>query len=190
MKSAFGLVLLVALFSAGCASSPPVNYYALQAIETASVPKADDPRLLGVGPIALPGYLERPQLVTRQAGGAVHFDEFNRWAEPLEVGIPQTIATNLDTLEADFAAIAYPYNAARTDLRLIGRIVRFDGDSSGSVVLDVQWEIIDDRGDSVIGAQRSRFEAAARGAGDPASVVIAHHRVLEEFSREVASRLE
>ena len=38
---------------------------------------------LGIGPIRMPDYLDRSQMVMLDAGQEIRVDEYNRWAEPL-----------------------------------------------------------------------------------------------------------
>src|SRR5262245_19194049 len=42
------------------------------------------PVSIGVGPVIMPGYLDRTQIVTRSGPDRVKLASFHRWAEPLE----------------------------------------------------------------------------------------------------------
>ena len=82
---------------------------------------------IGVGPIVIPGYLERPQLVTRDAKGELEIWSYHRWAESLDLGIAATLAEALAarTGMREFAASANVYrgrlgdDAAFTAARLL-----------------------------------------------------------------------
>ncbi len=51
--------------------------------------------IIGVGPVRIPEYLNRPQMVTRGKSNLLTFAQYDRWAEPLGESIERTIAENL-----------------------------------------------------------------------------------------------
>ena len=55
----------LSLLLSACGSSPPVHYFSLNPIDSEFQPGADDAMLLGLGPLRLPDYLNRSQMVTR-----------------------------------------------------------------------------------------------------------------------------
>ena len=50
---------------AACGSSPPVNYYSLEILESDFRRDSDGALLIGVGPLRTPDYLSRSRIVTR-----------------------------------------------------------------------------------------------------------------------------
>src|SRR5215475_4363631 len=56
-----GLLLLVL---AGCANTPPTQFYILPTLASADSAAANRDLTIGVGPVTLPPYLDRPQIVT------------------------------------------------------------------------------------------------------------------------------
>ena len=51
--------------------------------------------VIGVGPITVPKYLDRPQIVTRSGRNQLALGEFDRWAEPLQDNVLRVLAENL-----------------------------------------------------------------------------------------------
>ena len=49
-------------------------------------------RPIGVGPVTVPDYLDRPQIATRSSSSSLQFSEFDRWAEPLEKNLMRVLA--------------------------------------------------------------------------------------------------
>ena len=134
-----GAAVLLAMLIGGCGSSPPVNYYDLEALETDYVTKSNPSLRVGVGPLRTPEYLDRSQIVTRGADSRVVVDDFNRWVEPLSHSIYRVLSENLDSLMEDAVVVAFPYtHIADLDYQVIGRISRFDADADGTAVLQVQ----------------------------------------------------
>lgn len=191
MKLRSGLWLLVLLLAAGCGSSPPVDYYTLEPIFDSQPRDPGEAKILGIGPLQIPGYIDRPQLVTQVGGNKVKVDEFNRWAEPLDQALPRIVAVNVDGLLDAVIAVTFPYPSRfRVDYRLMGRIVRFDADRDGAAVLEVQWVVQDADAQNVIEPRRDRYTAQARSAQDPNAIVQALNQTIEAFSRDVANTIQ
>ncbi len=153
----------------------------------------DDAVTLGVGPLRLPEYLNRSQIVTRGGGSELEVDEFSRWAEPLTQALHRVVSTDVDNMMNGVMVIAFPWEAVvhnEVDYRLLGEVTRFDADRSGRVVLDIQWAISDITGQPAVVIRRTKYETRAARPDDPAIVVSAMNDALAMFSRDVASELE
>ena len=184
-------MLLLAMSLGGCGSSPPVQYYDLEALETGYVAERDASKRVGAGPLRTPEYLRRSQIVTRGADARVIVDDFNRWIEPLGNRIHDVLAQNLDVLIDDAVVVAFPYtHIADLDYQVVGRISRFDTDPDGTAVLEVQWGVIASRDDFVIQPKRVRYETRAAQPGDHQALARAMSEVLQQFSRDVAESLQ
>lgn len=174
-----------------CSTSPPVHYFALQSIETEYRRDPQGAPLLSIGPLRMPDYLKRSQMVSRGRGTEMIVDDFNRWAEPLDGAIHTTIATNVDSLLSDAVVVAYPHNTLiDVDYRFIGRITRFDVDMSGNAVLDIQWGIGNSEGEIFAEARRTTYTSRADQANDPASMAQAMSEVLDKLSRDIVTEME
>src|SRR5207247_5233912 len=89
------LVLVAALLAAGClGGTAPTRFYVLAAVEDPAV-SGERAVSVGVGPIGLASYLDRPQIVTRPAADKIDLGEFDQWGEPLRDGISRTLAEDL-----------------------------------------------------------------------------------------------
>ena len=190
-KAAY-LILVAALFLAACGSSPPVNYYALTPSVVQSGGDPDGSAVLGLGPLSMPDYLNRSQIVTRGPGAAISVDEFNRWAEPLGPAMHRALAAEVDEMLDGVVVVSFPYDSAireQVDYRVLGVVSRFDADTGGTVVLEVQWSISEVDADQPSQPQRSRYETRAASTGSPAAVAEAMNAVLRKFSRDIADQL-
>ena len=188
------LCAVVSLLIAACGSSPPVRYFALSPMDTVQRQDPDDSVTLGVGPLRLPEYLNRSQMVTRGAGSELEIDEFSRWAEPLTQALHRVVSTDVDNMMNGVMVIAFPWEAVvhnDVDYRLLGEVTRFDADRSGRVVLDIQWTIYDASAEVVaVPPHRRSYETRAAKSDDPADVASAMNDALAMFSRDVVSELE
>src|SRR5262249_57455732 len=64
---------------------------------------------LGIGPIKFPGYLDRPELVTRSSPNRFEVAENDRWAEPLEENFVRVLTRNLAALMKSDRIVTYPW---------------------------------------------------------------------------------
>jgi len=142
------------------------------------------PVILGVGPVTIPAYLDRPQMVVRLSDNEIALAEADRWAEPLGDNITRTLEENLSALLPGSSSIDYPwYESEAPDYALAFDVRRFEADSTGGVVLDVVWRI--DQGDRLVDGRRTRIEESATGVGRSATVA-AQSQALARLSVEVA----
>lgn len=172
-----------------CGTSPPVRYYALDAMP-ASFETQAAPTIVGIGPLRFPDYLQRPQIVTRTSTSELKVAEFDRWAEPLDAAFQRTLAANLGALLPQALVIEFPFGGGRfePDLRIIAQVARFDVGADRVAVLDVSWGVTDGTGENVAAPRRSLYRADVAGS-DYDSIVGALRRALEGFSRDLASVL-
>lgn len=184
-------VLVLAILSA-CSTSPPVRYFSLQPIDTDFRQDGDDVVMLGLGPLRMPEYLNRSQIVWRGNNAEMRVEEFTRWDEPLTKSILRIVATDVDNLLQGVVVVVYPFESFvrnQVDYRLVGDVNRFDADSTGLVVLEVQWGVSNVSGEPVVSVRRNRYQAQATTINDPGAVVTAMNDALAQFSRDIAVKL-
>ncbi len=191
MKSRRTLVASLVLLLAACGSSPPARFYSLQALDLEYQADASDAVVMYLGPLRLPEYVARPQIVTRGDGAEMIVDDYHRWAEPLDDAIPRIVAVNVDNLVEGVIVVAFPSgNLVEAEYRLQGSIVRFDADAAGRAVLIVQWGIATPAGDILVPPRRSQYEARAARTGDTGAVATALNDTVAQFSRDIAAEIE
>ena len=189
-----GLAAVALLASACATTSPPMRFYLLSPITETAPAGAAPGHALGdalvvVGPLQLPGYLDRPELVVRQPDGRFSLRELDRWGEPLDQLLTHTVTANLVRLTGSPRVAAFPLpGRASADLRIIGRVLRFDADASGLAVLEVQWSVLDASGEPRVPVRIDAYRAQARST-DAAALVAALSDVLAQFSRQLADAL-
>src|SRR5512145_1644163 len=98
MLALVAVTLGAPLLLGGCASQPS-RFYLLSAMPdniTASPAMSNQQApTIGVGPITLPRYVDRPQIVTRTGPYEIKLAEFDRWAEGLDANFSRVLAENL-----------------------------------------------------------------------------------------------
>ena len=150
MKTRIGIIrrpvgLLLALFVAGCAGSPPTNLYTLSAV---GAPAADTrspqspPAVVAVGPVILPDYIDRPQIVTRKSAYQLELAAYDQWAAPLYDMLPRVLVEDVALRLPSDRVVAFPQvGDASFDYRIAVDVSRFDVDATGEATLAARWQL-------------------------------------------------
>lgn len=179
-----GIVLLSA-----CGTSQPTRYYVLSSladVETETVPRSG--LAIGVGPVKLPEYLDRHQIVSRQTDHELQVAVLDQWAEPLEVSLSRVLRENLGILLGTDAVFLFPWKfATNIDYQVAVEFHRFEADAQNQLVLHAQWEIIAGRKPLLVRKSVLRVSAETT---DYAARAAAASRALAQLSREIAAEIE
>ncbi len=183
----FGTLWLVL---SGCASSPTPRFYLLSSLEATSQemkPSAEERCFsIGIGPINIPDYIDRPQIVTRGAPIEFKLAEFDRWGEPVKDNLKRVLAKNLSMLLCTKTIAFFPWRGGiPIDYRIEMEILRLDGSLGGNVSLEAWWMVFSGDGKKMLIAKKSTFTEAV-GGQDYKSLVGAESRALGTLSREIA----
>jgi len=186
-RVAAALALLV-LSSCLGRTPAPVFYTLSVVVPPVAAGADDDPITLAVGPATLPSYLDRPQLVTR-VGNRLSYDEYRRWASPLESELLRVLGADLGALlRTDRVAIYPTQPRLAVDYRVLLQVEQFDGSPGSEVVLRVRWSITQPRAKKPAAIGFSKIHQPAP-AGDEDGFVRAHSEAVGALSREIAARL-
>jgi uncharacterized lipoprotein YmbA len=144
---------------------------------------------IGVGPVQLPGYLDRPELVTRAEVSQLDVDEYNRWAGGLESNLLRALGDNLGTRLATPRVVVYPTDAPfPLDYRVTLDVQEFEGRPGHELVLRVRWVIrASDPGRGPWSGQ-SLIRRPLSGGGVEA-LVAGHDEAVGELADTIASRI-
>lgn len=189
--SALALACGLSIGMAGCAGSPPAQFYTLAPLTAAGeAPQqqtAFQSRSVSVSQISLPEFIDRPQLVLTLDENRVRLLENHRWAEPLKSAIPRILAENLSRLLGTDRVSWYPQNAAyHADYRVLADVQRFEA-SSDQVIVDTLWTVRSG-GTAPAKTGRSRIREQIQGSGYEA-VAAAYSRALAAVSTEIAAAI-
>jgi uncharacterized lipoprotein YmbA len=187
------LFIVLAIVSTGCAVSDTTRYYALVSSPTPDVaprPAAESGPTIGVGPVVVPGYLDRPHVVTRDASDGLEIWSYHRWAEPLDLGIAQALAEALAaSVPADRIAV-YPWRGALTrilDYQVAVSVARFEGSRAHGVTLDARWRLLS-RDGKELAFKRTTLTEPVPGDGFPA-LVAAMNRSISRLAQDIGEAI-
>ena len=130
---------------AACSSVPAPTLYVLAAPAPppAAASAHRDHRLaVALGPVSVPDYLDRTDIVRRTPGNRLGMDTDNRWAEPLRAGLQRLlIATVAGRLGPDYWVSAGAGHPGSIDVEVPVDIEAFEEDETGQAVLTASWEV-------------------------------------------------
>jgi uncharacterized protein len=135
----------ICLFLGACSLVSPVPddpvRHLLESALPARTPAAASPAVAIARP-SLPPYLERIELVSRNAAGQLKIHEKDLWSEPLDAAITRVMADNLRRLtgSTNIQPVASFITRDYTALVEI-RIDRFDPAADGSLLFECTWKL-------------------------------------------------
>ena len=188
------LLAVVPMVVAACGTSTPSQLYLLRSLRESEAGASTTANNIGpavlVGPVTLPAYLNRAQVVTLAGDHELVLDEVNRWAEPLQENFSRVLVENLSLLLNTPEVYAFDRRGSTpVDFQIIIDVTRFDTDAEGGAYLTVFWRVVGKDGKAPSIKRKSVFHAAASSAGI-AKILEAQNRTLTEFSRELAKAIQ
>jgi len=181
----YGAGVLTILLLAGCGLSPKAEFYHL---DLEWIPAADTGQgiVLGIEPITLASYLDRPQIVTRAGQYQLQLSEFNRWSEPLQNSIIRVVKIGLGNFLHTHRIYPLPRKHKTTplDYRISIDILRFDGQPGGEVTLVAHW-IVYGQNDRFLYSKMTVIHELTNKA-DYRNLVAAQNRALQQLTQEIA----
>ena len=172
----FILLLSPLLFLVGC--STPDQYYRL---DSPAVPDATTSGLpTGIGPVSIPAYIDRPELVFESATGELQVPEGHRWSGPVKDEITRVLTAGIQAQKPRTPVLAYPWSPG-TDLarRIPVSITELTARSGVGVTLSATWEIGTTQ-------RRATIQQPIEGDGYPA-ITNAQSAALQQLAQRIAA---
>ena len=181
------------LLIAGCTILGPVKsedrFFTLTAVAGPSAAPDTSGIVYGLGPVRIPAYLDRNEIVTRVSPTEVRYSSSDRWAEQLPVNVAAVLRQDLSSQLGTSRIVVYPWSTeAPVTYQIEVTLNRLDVDLTGQGQLLAQWAIRD--------GQQQRYlmlrETALTSAGQPhdtTAAVAAMSTLLGELSAEIATAM-
>ncbi len=189
--SGAALALAASLLAPSCTVLEPrpdqTRWFVLATIEELDPAREAAPRTeqtLGVGPLTLPEYVLRRELVSRRGATSIVPSPHETWAEPLDEAVARVLASDL-AFSSGARTVLFPWfttEAPRTRVRI--DFARFELEDRARAVLVATWRLEEPEGGVVLERQ-SQFE---RELADPggASAALELSHALAELCDEIA----
>jgi len=194
--AAAAMMLLVA----GCTLLPP-KQDETRFIVLSSVAMADSntsaltggeklaPIAIGLGPIHLPEYLDRPELVIRASPNSLDLSRTDRWAEPLIDNFRHVLANNLTGLLGAKNIMQFPWDPGTPlDFVVQVQVQRFEADTTRKAELIATWELRTGHNNQVLATRKAQMTQLSTSlAGD--AVAAALSKAVAELAEQIASAI-
>ncbi|MFA5157164.1 MAG: PqiC family protein [Candidatus Omnitrophota bacterium] len=154
-----GLLVFVLGGCVSAGSSPKSRFYILkqlkadQAARKFNIPSGT---IVVIGPVEIPQYLDRPQMVTEDDKLMMHIAQFDRWGEPLDAGIARLIIEDLNLMMPGGTFEMFPCNfAIPVNYQVIIEIMQLAGNLKKGLLFTAQWSVIDTNTRKMLFTKRS-----------------------------------
>jgi uncharacterized protein len=183
---------VAALLALGACASTPSRFYILNPLSTSEVIPAEAAAqgpVIAVGPVTVPKYLDRPQIVTRASRNQLTLGEFDRWAEPLPDNIARVLGENLARLvPTDHILLQTWPRPATLDYQVTVEVLDFEGGLGGESALLALWSLLDGAERPLI-TRRASLQSPV-GGRDYEALVQAMNQMIDALSRDIAGAIQ
>ena len=190
------ICLLVSFIPAGCTfldpKPDPSRFFALASLPRTG-PRGQDTAgtnalALGIGPVKLPGYLDRQGIVTRVSQNRFAVAENDRWAERLEENFSRVLSQNLSILLQTDRIVAYPWERSQQPTYQVQvEVLRFEPNAEQMVELWARWSIMDNT-KKTVSVKETYLTHPAKDKSTEASVA-SMSEVVSDLSKEIAAAI-
>ena len=189
------LVLLGGCLGKG--TQKPTEFYLLEPLN-ASIeeqgPAVDDGTVLGIGPVRVRDYLNRPQIVTRTSTNEIKVHDFQYWGEPLSTNFTAILAQNLSVLLSTDRILIFPYRSKQElplEYQVVVEVIRFDGEPGVEASLLVQYYIVEfeeNQRRKIVSKQPSFSRPLADKSFE--TLVATMSELVADLSRDIAKKIK
>lgn len=181
--------LLLALVIGGCAGGERTEFFTLAPAARQNTTGATSGRApaIAIGPVSLPAYLDRTQIVTEVNPNRFELSEFHAWVEPLDSLVARVLVENMSTLLGAAEVHEWrPQGGLKSDLRAEIQVLRFDTDAAGAATLVARWLLYRGEEEDVLAFRTERIAVQPGPSSDYEARAAAMSSALAEFSRRLA----
>lgn len=185
------LLLVMSLLLAGCGKTVQPKYYLLTPT-TGDVVTSDLQQLsIFLGPVSLPKYLDRSQIVTRHGELQLDLADSHRWAEPLQDNFSAVLAEDLRQRVHLARVIVFPARQEKDlDYRVTVNVIRFDTDDRGDAILSADWSIQDEKSKLIITSKRGSYRYVISPASGYTEIVNALSNTIGQLGEDIVDSIK
>ena len=182
-RPAIFALLLIAAVLGSCRSSPPKQFYVLDAVPPERGSSVGPGRPVQVAAVNIPPSLDRQEMVREGANGSLQISDINRWGAPL-ADMTQNVLTRDLTARLPAGAVLPPRtNAPPGTLEITVDLLQFGRDATGNIVLDGGWALYRLGSDTPV--MNRQVKLSEGGSADYASQVQAMSRLLGRMADDI-----
>ncbi|MDA0813385.1 MAG: PqiC family protein [Verrucomicrobia bacterium] len=197
IKIEYNWALLAAMLLGACSSTDPIRYYMLSA-DAAPQANSASTLVLGVGPVTIPEYLDRSELVFQSAPNRFEIPSQHRWAGSLREDVQRVFGSNLADQLRTTNVHYHPWDRRlQCEIAVSLSIVRFHSVTGEDAILEANWQI-DRKGEKSENGADVSTESTLQGRllksvpldGDGYEAVLtAQSRLLADAAEDLAGKI-
>jgi len=139
-------LILLLLFCSSCIQllddPQPIRYYLLESLPQEADICSHKTLAINLQLTNFPIYIDRHQIITRGSNNTIKFSNLDRWAEPLQENILQTVRENLRIMLPEAEIAIGPWeNSTKDAIKTKIMINRFSGKLGDHTDVDIRWTI-------------------------------------------------
>ncbi len=181
----------VGLAACSLGGSPQTRYYSLSPMVEASgtEQKTRIEGTVGVGPIVLPVYLDRQEIVVPTTRYRRDLAVFDQWVEPLKANMTRTLSENIAVQLPKQTILSFPWSSSlRVDTQILVDVIQFDGVPGQTATLVAQWTVVSGKSRDVLSTNRVDVTVPVDGSSYEA-LAASLSSALETLSRDIVAGL-
>ena len=189
MKTLFSsrVVLSLAAVTTLAACGGTQKYYQLSSDGPA--PTGTSGLTIGVGPVALPGYVDRSELVFQSGPNEFQVPADAHWTGSLKENVSRVLAADLGRRLHSGNVLSFPWApTAKLRYQIAVNVSQFHAISGQGAILEVAWRILTPDGTQTIRRGNGTFHAPVNGDGY-GPVVTAEDDLLAQLADSMAVSL-
>ena len=187
MKPAFPFLFCLCAIGLVTACGSKEQYYRLSASAAASTGSSSG-LSVAVGPVALPTYIDRPELVFASGPNEFQVPPNALWLGSLQENISRALAADLGRILHSRNVRSGFDHGFNPRYRIALEIRQFHGISGREAILDLSWKIQNGASGQTISRHSGVFHQPISGDGY-AALAEAESRLLEQCARAIAVSL-
>ncbi len=182
------LLIALAALALGCLGrSPAVHFYTMSPVGSGQGARSD--LSVGLGPVTLPDYLDRPQLVTRTRGSELRIDEQQRWAGGFRSNLTETLADDLRTrLSSDLVFLDASASPSPVAFQVAVDIRQFEAREGEGLVLRARWIVREKTAPGRAWTRESTIRQESSGGGVQGQID-AYDAALGRLADQIAAQI-
>jgi len=178
------------LLLTGCGKTVQPKYYLLTPATADTATGSLKQLSISVGPVILPKYLDRSQIVTRHNELELDLADSHRWAEPLQDNFSAVLAENLRQRLQTASVTVFPARELKdSDYRVIINVIRFDADDKGDAILSADWNIQDGKSKLVLISKRGSYRSGVSQTSNYTEIVNAMSITVRQLGEDIVDSI-
>ena len=188
MRKLYTTLVLLSVFLLGCQSSPQKSYYLLTPLVPAAETQAETiNELIGLGPIELAEYLQRPNMVRMGSDNKLKLNSNDFWGEALDKGIVRVMSLNLTRLNPARMIQPFPWRSDRIPAHSFRVYIHELVLSKGEARINATWELINNANKNTV--ERQHFIRVMKTDMHGQAMAHAYSQLLADMSEDMHTAL-